>query len=241
MKFVSVADTHGFIFEKQVPSCDILTISGDITPLMYDGNYTMQKLWFHDLFIPQLRRLLKFTNQIILVAGNHDRYLFQCYLDQNNDEIRNALPSRVHYLCNDNTTVRGVNFYGNPFVPYPDDKHTTSWADKKTSIHWNFARHDKDMKGFFDVNPNTDVVVTHTPIFGFCDELSVHGILAQNLGSVALKESIYELNVKFCLSGHIHSGTRDFMETPFKCLCACTSLMDNDLYPSNTPKVFEYV
>jgi Icc-related predicted phosphoesterase len=62
---------------------------------------------------------------------------------------------------------------------------------------------DKELEEIWNEIPeNTDILITHSPSFKTLD-MTTSGIHA---GSKTLAKRIHELNIKYCISGHLHES-----------------------------------
>ncbi len=217
MKIVAISDTHGMDFFDIIPICDILLIAGDISPARMDHTFYLQKAWFESDFILQLIKAKNKAKYIVFIGGNHDTYLHEVNVSGNNNKIKNILPTNVHYLCDSLINIEGINIYGSPWCNLP------VWGYKGPPV-WNFALTEKDLRHTYnDIPIKTDILLTHGPAYGYCDRILDSNVVivakkrygddlkADHLGSVALRDRIALIpNIKYVVSGHIHSGDRTF-------------------------------
>ena len=109
----------------------------------------------------------------IFICGNHDDCLYGANID--------GLDSNVYYLCNSGVEIDGVRFYGVPMF----------MGDCIT---------DRQTRNYESIPSDTDVLITHSPVYGILD--FDDGI---NYGSEELLSKLSSLNLKGHLFGHIHS------------------------------------
>lgn len=236
MKIVALSDTHGSYFIDKIPECDILLISGDISPVDLDHTFYMQQQWFHGTFINQLKECKDKAKNIVFIAGNHDTYLSEVNIsDGHSNRINSYLPDNVHYLCDEHIEINGIRIYGSPWCTLP------KWARPGPPV-WNFAADESKLADIYSNIPNNiDILITHGPAFGFCDvilDTPEKPVPLDRLGSKSLIERIIKISnesqyIKYVLSGHIHSAnhfyeiykaTLDSPGTRF----ACTSILNEE-------------
>ena len=68
MKVCAISDFHGFL-PKDLPSCNLLIIAGDISPFSVQGYRKHMNVWIKERFNPWIRSLD--CQHVILVPGNH--------------------------------------------------------------------------------------------------------------------------------------------------------------------------
>ena len=109
----------------------------------------------------------------IFICGNHDECLYGASIDE--------LDANVHYLCNSGIELYGIRFYGIPMFVGDCITEQQSLNHSRISI-------------------DTDVLITHTPPFGFLDfDDSI------NYGSEKLLSRISVVAPRLHLFGHIHA------------------------------------
>src|SRR4051794_28130253 len=101
MKIVAMSDMHGQLPER-VPTCDLLLIAGDITPVVNHGEQ-FQRDWLDGEFRRWLQR--QPARQIIGIAGNHD-----LIYEHAPEHVPRDLPWT--YLQDSGTTFDGLNIWG---------------------------------------------------------------------------------------------------------------------------------
>ncbi len=112
--------------------------------------------------------------QKIFICGNHDECLYGAQIE--------GLDYNVHYLCNSGIEIDGVRFYGVPMF-------------MKDCIT------DRQSENYSKIPGDTDVLITHSPPYGFLDFDD-----KINYGSEELLGKIASLGLKAHLFGHIHAG-----------------------------------
>jgi len=140
MKFVFVADTHGF--EPDLPKADVLLHAGDFSPgagkLEAVGN-TIE--WLN-------RQPIEVK---IVIAGNHD-----FAAAKHPELVRNMfIQANIDYLIHESLRVGKYKIFGSPYHPH-------IWG--KFGIERPALRYVWDM-----IPDDTDILLTHGPPFGVLD------------------------------------------------------------------------
>lgn len=178
MKIAAVSDMHGFDL-PDIPSCDILLIAGDITPVT-DHSLPTQREYLDGPFRSWLERVP--ATHIVGIAGNHD-FLFDM------DPHRVPAGLRWNYLCDSGVELDGVKIWGSP------------WSVQFGS--WAFMESERALARRWEKIPaDTDILIIHGPPLGFGDR-NVRGTLC---GSASLLAAIDRVQPKLCVFGHIHEA-----------------------------------
>ena len=202
MKIIAFSDIHGEL-PVITEQCDVICIAGDVIPLKIQRNVSQSVSWFADSFLPWVDSLP--CRKVILVAGNHDFWMETerwKLLHPNVPTIRDVIrrhgtPSKVIYLRDEEYELDGVTFYGSPWIT-----GLPGWA-------FNTPSDEEQYSIFKKIPKNTDVLVTHTPPYGDVGTvLQKFYNFGNNYGSIALRQILEDddWNIKYSLSGHIHSG-----------------------------------
>lgn len=147
----------------------------------------------------------------IFIAGNHDLCMYEI------DSIE-GLPDNVHYLCNQSIKIQGVTFYGIPYFI----------NDCKKGLY----------ESFFElIPPDTDVLVTHQPPYGICDEAD-YGTGESHHGNKKLAECVSGLNVKYHLFGHEHDANGVIKKDGI--VFSNASLVNHNFKMYARPRLFQY-
>jgi len=175
MRIVLVSDTHGRHDDVDVPDDgDLLIHAGDITRHGRRAEVVDFADWFD----------LRPHPAKVVVGGNHDRWV-----EQHPEKTRAILPGDT-YLQDEARTVDGTKIWGGPWTPKFFD--------------WSFMlpRGEELAAKWAQIPEDTDVVVTHGPPEGICDE--THAGTA--VGSETLRERIFEIEPRLHVFGHIHEA-----------------------------------
>lgn len=227
-KVIAISDLHGDL--PQIEPCDILCICGDITPLGLDRDREASWEWLNTVFIEWCN--LVPAEQIIVIAGNHDFALEDMSLKEELEWVSKCY--KLFYLKDSMVILGDIKIYGTPWCP-----RLSSWA---------FYQESDKLKEIFDNIPDCDILLTHTPpkyVNGVGEirdvsrlkyELSSHGF--PDHGCMELREAIKKKNIKYCFSGHIHSGNHKLTEWHGKKI-ANVSLKDESYDMTYEPLVIQ--
>jgi len=141
MKFIAIADTHGFHRSLEIPAGDILVHAGDLT-----RHGTLDDVQEFNDFLGSLPHPHK-----IVIAGNHD-ICFEIYRKACEELLTNCV-----YLQDQEVIIDGIKFYGSPWQPWFYD-----WA-------FNLERGPEIWAKWDLIPENTDVLITHGPPYGLGD------------------------------------------------------------------------
>lgn len=185
-----IADMHGQLID--IPSCDILLLAGDICPnFTWDKHIdaVKQSNWLNTKFRKWLDKIP--VKHAIGVAGNHD-WVFQI----------GSIPTdlRWKYLQDESTMVDGLKIYGTPWQP-----EFCNWAFNLSEYHLR--------KKFLKIPDGLDILLCHGPPLGFGDKVYEDGDgIGNHLGSESLRIAIERTKPKWCMFGHIHTGSHKINE-----------------------------
>ena len=196
MKIAGLSDLHGYLPDN-IPTCEVLCISGDIIPLQIQRkSFASIRWWLRD-FCNWVCRLP--CNKVIFTAGNHDIVLERLYksnlfykfivlLEQYSND-------KAILLINERYTYKGINFYGFPYIrPIPFQEGRWAFEDDYKGIN---------SPSVYDTIPKTDidVLITHdTPFKNNCLDK-----IAENLPYTTI------------FYGHWHDGASDEFQEQYNC------------------------
>lgn len=221
MRITCIADLHGEL--PQLSGGDLLIIAGDITAA------ERVKEW-ENFFVWIANQAYK---KVVLVGGNHDKYLTQCITTKELNELKELhghidydyaikLGPSTEYLCDTGFEFEGYKIWGAPWVPYipqahPAYNHFTKRSEDELRERWQLIPDD------------TDILVTHGPPWGIFDEINggVH------VGSTTLRERVIALSPKLHVFGHIHEHGGKVLNTGMS-LFVNAAYMDADYVGTNT-------
>ena len=147
----------------------------------------------------------------ILIAGNHDR----CFEKHWKDAVGICALEGIFYLQDSAIVHQGIKYYGMPWTPAFND--------------WYFmATEAKMIEKVNKIPLDTDVLITHGPP-KYVRDLS----RGEFCGSMVLNRTVYKLQPKLHVFGHIHEGygTVELDDTQF----VNCSLLDGYYQPVNLP------
>lgn len=182
MKITFISDTHNkhnHLTSKGMGnilgSGDVLVHAGDISSMGKSHEIKNFIDWFSNTDF-------KYK---IFIAGNHDFGFELGYeIDQEYKD------KGVIYLQDSEVIIDGVKFYGSPWQPEFYD-----WA-------FNLPRGEKLAEKWSKIPENTDILITHGPVYGLLDYAPMGG----HVGCEMLYQRVFEVKPKIHVCGHIHSG-----------------------------------
>lgn len=234
IKVVAISDLHG-VLPQDLPSGDILTISGDICPVRGSHNSTNQAHWINNHFHTWCDVLIKMGafKHIVYILGNHDFFIKpnKNLLTENGF----VLPKNVYCLQDSMIELEGVKIYGTPWI--------TKFGN------WNWMTTEEELKNIFAKIPEgLDILLSHGPAYCLNDTIMQYPERTEgqdpHIGSKALRERIQRVCPRIVLCGHIHSGSHrveriftlpDFTEITES---VNVSIMDEDYNVVYKPYVF---
>jgi Icc-related predicted phosphoesterase len=207
VKFIAISDTHCRHHSIKLPKGDAILCSGDISYRGKKEEIVDFLEWFKSLNY-------KYK---IMIAGNHDFYFEKA----KKTEIDKLIPEGIHYLNDSGVTINGINIWGSPVTPW--------------FFNWAFNRHrgKEIMKHWKLIPSNTDILMTHGPVYGYLDMV----INEEHVGCVDLLQKVKEIKPKVHVCGHVHEsyGTLKRGGTLF-----INASVLNEMYELvNKPVVFE--
>ncbi len=182
MRLVCFSDTHTYhnSITDKLPEADVLLFSGDSC-----GRGSLFEVEDFGLWLSSISSRYK---KILVIAGNHD-WAFERNPTQAKELIE--IESNITYLRDEAITFEGVNFYGSPWQP-----EFCNWA-------FNVPRGPRLAEIWSKIPDNTDVLITHGPVYGVCDFTEYDKI---NVGCQDLLERVNVIKPLLHLFGHIHEG-----------------------------------
>jgi Icc-related predicted phosphoesterase len=205
MRITHISDTHNKHnqLNGKLPGGQLLIHSGDFTSI--GRKHEVEK--FIEWFGKQ-----DYTHKVF-IAGNHDltfqsermyeeksAYFERRVFDTPGSEgkpdwlieLLDNLPDNVYYLENSSIKLEGINIWGSPHSP----SFGYGWAFNKDRGHditqcWN------------EIPMDTDIVITHTPIYGYNDRAANTN---QNVGCSDLYHRLREVQPHLHFAGHIHEA-----------------------------------
>lgn len=210
-KIVCISDTHSLHnrMKHSVGEGNVLIHAGDLTNIGKRDDVYEVIAWFH--------RLLQNFEDIVFIAGNHDKSFDRCFTEGSSGKFHRAyerdidaekdnhtkpdwlldllesMDKRIHYLENNSERIQGLLFHGSPATP---DFYREYWA-------FNHSRGDDIANQWSVIPQNVDVLVTHGPAYSILDNLENSN---ERVGCEELEYKVrYQLeDLKLHVCGHIH-------------------------------------
>jgi Icc-related predicted phosphoesterase len=206
----AISDTHNKHkqLNGKLPGGDILIHSGDISSLGRKHEVQSFVEWFNGIN--------NYTHKIF-IAGNHDMSFDREILLRNklaHFEGRNIndydtscsegkpawleellgihLHPNVYYLENSSIDIEGLKIWGSPYSP----TFGYGWG-------FNVDRGYDAAQIWNQIPLDTDIVITHSPIYGYNDRTSNTN---ENVGCADLYHRLHEVKPHLHFAGHIHEG-----------------------------------
>jgi 3',5'-cyclic AMP phosphodiesterase CpdA len=173
LTIVAISDTHTFHDRLEVPDGDVLVHAGDMCQTGSLDELTRARDFLAALPHPHK----------IVVAGNHD-----VAFEAHPDEARRLFEGFL-YLQDEARTIKGVTFYGSPWMPRADD-----WA-------FMLPRGAPLAEKWAMIPDDTDVLVTHVPPRGIGDEI---GAEPWREGCADLLQRVRQVAPRLHIFGHVH-------------------------------------
>jgi Icc-related predicted phosphoesterase len=245
MRITHISDTHNKHkqLNGKLPGGDILIHSGDITSIGREHEVKDFIKWFNGIDNYMYK---------VFIAGNHDttfdsEVLFRdksVHFDRKQyfeppvnekpqwliDTLSVGLTGGVFYLENQSIEIEGIKIWGSPISP----TFGYGWAFNKDRGYdiaqiWN------------EIPMDTDIVITHSPIYGYCDRASNTN---QNVGCADLYHRLHEVKPHLHFAGHIHEAY-GWGQIPYKdewgdiyTFNGCSCNLRYEVY--NEPITFDY-
>lgn len=215
MKICSISDTHSLHRQVEIPECDVLICSGDIS---YKGEQDIVNdfiIWFGT----------QQPKHKILVFGNHEvgysNHLSKKFI-KSQDLIKQ---NNIHYLQNSEVIIDNLKFYGSPATPY-----FYGWE-------WNFQRGSDISRVWNKIPQDTDILITHGPAYSILDYVPSLNNRDPHQGCKDLLNKINTLNLKAHICGHIHGSYGTIIRNNMRFVNA--AICDESYKASNKPIVFD--
>lgn len=193
MKVIGISDIHGHL--PELPSCDVVCISGDIVPLNIQRNFAASWVWLLTNFTDWANNLD--CKHVVIIAGNHDFIFSECSkLGQDMSVLWKDSP-KIHYLQDTSIEIDGKLFYGTPWIP--------------VLVGWAFYADSYQLEDLFSQIPDCDVLLTHCPpMIGDAGKVLQPGYnYGRDFGCEELRKAIKNKKINWVLSGHVHSGDHE--------------------------------
>ena len=210
-KITCFSDIHGMPNEKL--NRWMHENPGDI--LLYAGDIQFNN-YDNGFYTLEWMNSLPFTDKVIIM-GNHDSHSEQMM------EYAMHL-NHFHILENRSIRIKDINIFGSPY--------------SVTFGKWWFMESEEELaKMYAKIPENTNILLTHTPIYGIMDVSTRYENV--HAGSKSLLNRVRQLKqLKYHVCGHIHEGHGIQKEGDITFINA--SITDEHYHLVNDPVVFEY-
>lgn len=200
MKLLATSDTHGILHGIPTDCIDFVCFAGDIAPLSGRGKWHVydQKKWMQKKFCKWAAE--NPNTEFVIIPGNHDFFLLGRERFGNECDWKIDWPDNVHVLVDSAVTLKGIKFYGTPWVPIISH----SWAYEAESAFL--------AEKFSKIPDDVDVLLTHTPPHISNEvpiDVSTQWGGREAFGSHELANAVFEKHPRYHFCGHIHSGLHE--------------------------------
>lgn len=162
----------------------------------------------------------------IFIAGNHDNLLVDEIPRKYLLIIRSKRTERLEYLCDSGTEFEGLKIWGSPW-----SSQFPGINPKCCAFTYPFMDSIQDK---WDLIPDdTDILVTHTPPFGFFDKIKTEH--DAHVGDMNLRDQVIgRIKPKLHAFSHIHECGGSKIDTNVTQFVNC-SIMNEKYRPVNKP------
>jgi len=188
VRFVCVSDTHMTHSSMKVPDGDVLLHAGDFT-----NKGTVAEIKEFNTWLGKLPHRHK-----IVIAGNHDLALDSEHVQKRREASETtttvrSLLTNCTYVHDEFVTVMGIKIYGSPYQPDMFAKY----------VAFSLPRGESLRKKWDKIPNDTDILLTHSPPFGYCDRM----MFGKRVGCEDLLRAIEDrVRPAFHVFGHIHAA-----------------------------------
>lgn len=191
-----ISDTHSLHDEitMDLPGGDLLIHAGDVCNRGSERELHEFLTWFDSIKNYQTK---------VFVAGNHDWALQRESYQITTQKIKELFPD-IYYLQDSSLILTEgfdspIHIYGSPWQP-----EFNNWA-------FNLPRNGEELRKVFDkIPPGVDILVTHSPAYGFLDYVPR---TSEMVGCEILANRIELVKPKIHVHGHIHSASGRCIDT----------------------------
>jgi Icc-related predicted phosphoesterase len=176
LKFVAISDTHCRHYNLKLPKGDVLIHAGDVTYRGRQDEVEDFLKWFRE-------QPFRYK---VFIAGNHD-FFFQ---KTKKETLEKMIPREVIYLNDSGIELEGIKLWGSPITPFFFDWAFNRLRGATINKHWKL------------IPPDTDILITHGPVFGILDTV----MNDRHVGCKDLLIKVKEVKPKVHVCGHIHES-----------------------------------
>ncbi|XP_066933500.1 metallophosphoesterase domain-containing protein 1-like [Clytia hemisphaerica] len=211
VRIVIISDTHG---TKKIPE---IVPDGDI--LIHCGDFTLHgRLVEVESFNEILGSIKHKFKHILVIAGNHELMMDPSLNGSRPEECQRIL-SNCTYLEDEGIELMGIKFYGTPWHP-----------EHRVGDAFSVKCGEECLSKWEKIPFDTDVLMTHTPPYGVCDE----GHHIKHAGCPELLYIVQEkVKPRIHAFGHIHEayGIAKDKTTTYLNASICTRRYRSDNLP----------
>lgn len=208
MKIYAISDQHGFL--PPIPPCDLLLVAGDNCPDYPGGakerigtgpQIDNQERWFRDEWMHWAVQQ-PVSTAIVLTHGNHCYWAERLHnrhgqiVDLVYEGVRHAGDRhvRIAAVVDGLVEIDGIRIW---LTPWSSQFHDWAWMAEDEDLIQRYA----------DIPEDIDILVSHTPPMGYCDEVRERREI-EHVGSRSLLAAIVRAHPRVVVCGHIHGGAR---------------------------------
>ncbi len=236
MRLVFISDTH--TYHKEVfknlknyinpNDYNILIHSGDIS---FKGKENEVTDFIHDLMN------IDFFDDKIFISGNHD----WCFQEINEPHHKDDYNWLRHLLYEENLSQSNCTYLEDkelvisiPELSRPIKFYGTPWQPEFHNWAFNLPRNGSELElKWGDIPKDTDILITHTPLFGIGD----YTLGNMRVGCELLKDRVDIIKPLVHAYGHIHEGYGVQVEN--NTIFVNASICDRMYNPTNKPQVVD--
>ena len=236
LRICAMSDLHGtlpFANNYNLEQSDITIICGDTVPLDYQRSDELTEDWFANEF---REWVIQFpTKYIILIAGNHDFWMFKHNKEYVQQKFQEWFMGKVIYLEDEMYEYKGIKIYGCPWCTGP--------------YNWAFSPGNKPYRPvvlidkYYEQIPDCDILITHQPPkIGDIGKSFYWTTYAKDWGSEELRLAVKNKKIGLLLCGHVHSGQHARTTYPTPCCDTIfynVSMLNEDYQPMYEPRYLE--
>lgn len=216
MIICAISDVHCKWKNLIIPKCDILISAGDYS---FKGEH-----WVVEDFHKWLSK--QPAKHVISVQGNHELWVEKNFLEAK--RIAQEACPNIHFIDVGLIEIEGKKIYCSAVTPF-----FHNWA-------WN--KHPDELHEHWELIPeDTNILITHGPPYGICDELLNPAMESYNpkrhLGCKSLADRVKIIKPEVHIFGHIHCG---YGQKHLDCTSYYNVAINDEMYcPTNPVTIIE--
>ena len=242
ISFAAISDLHGDLEVSLDKEVDYLIIAGDLVPLNIQQDDRKVEKWLKKDYQEWVDSL-PVKKKVLLVAGNHDFYMYNKSLDK----IVTALGPRTTYLCNSSTLLLDddlpnhlVYVYGSPMCKifgdwafmYPPEYQREEFDKVR-------GKSKEALEKEFDGYTVKSLVITHDAPYGCSDIVLQPDVYwgGSSVGNKEIRTLLEDMKPDLNIHGHLHTSNHD-AEYIGPTEVRCVSLLDENYVRAFCPYYF---